>query len=490
MWGFVMNDDFLHRPRKAPPPEFLADLKARLDRQPKILAARRRSGFVRGMLIGFLVAGVSFALASVSLTGWPTSARQFFGAPLHYMAQFLGRGNESEQEKSPHVKAQPLGPALFPIHGNAQTASAPDTAWATATATGPGAAPGTASAGALSTSSSEAQTAAAGTGGAKQPAPQPSGTQIGVQRDIHSFMQANLRGSWIAPRLVNLPDAEIVTAMCDPVAPSPSPRPTMIATTHRITSSEPGCRLRQHPGKVMEFKLGYQAVVLARSKLYTMYLSPRMLYLALARRVPDPANPNELIDNPYTTWSSTWPGSTSTLPDDRIQVYGPALDSPQGRLAVQLLLDMGCNTFPRIAALRETNEPEFDAACRQIRTDGLYAEVPQHADLIEMLNMNPTALGVLSLQGFQAVQNRLNANPISDAAPEYAALGSQRYPLSRTLYFYMHIWSDTWPRQYFDDVLNPSFYEMRDPPWGFVPLDEAESALNRANFEARKYVQF
>ena len=489
-----MNDDFLHRLRKAPPPEFLADLKARLDRQPKAApAARRRSSFVRGMVVGFVVAGVSFALASVSLTGWPTSARQFFGAPVQYVAQVLGRGNESQREENPQVKAQPLGPALFSIHGNAQTASAPDTEWATATASGPGVDPSTASAKALSTSSSGAQTAAAGTGGAKQSAQQATGTQIGVQRDIHSFMQASLRGSWIVPKLVDLSDAQISSDLCDDnnglPLPSP-PHPNVMATTHRITSGEPGCR-QHYPNKLLELKLGYQAVVLARSKLYApMYLTPRMLYLALAKRVPDPTNPGQLIDNPYTTWRSTWNGYVDAPPDDRIQVYGPALDSPQGRLVVQLLLDAGCNTFPQIAALRDTHVPEFEAACRQIRTDGHYTDVPQHGDVIEALNINPTALGVLNLQAYQAIQSRLNANPINDVAPDYAALGSQRYPLSRTIYFYLPGWSDFWTRQFFNDAINPSFYEMRDPPWGFVPLDEAESALNRANFEARKYVQF
>lgn len=477
-----MNDDFLHRMRKAPPPGFLEELKARLDRQPNVPPERKRLGFGRGMIVGFLIAGVAFATASVSLTGWPTSASQFFGAPLEYLTQAFQHRNDSAADGS-HTKPAQLGP-WFPVHANPQTEPPPSTASAAALDSN------AASTNGPSAAASGPQAAPSGAF-AKPTGPLAGGQfQLGVQREIHSFVQSSLKGSWAGSvKLVDLPANDIFVSLCGYNNIS-SPRPDALITSRRI-AAEPSCK-RAHAHQIVELKLGYQAIVLARSKLYApMYISPRMLYLALAERVPDPADPNRLIDNPYTTWSSTWKESSAAPPDDRIQVYGPAPSSPAGRLAAQLLLEAGCNTFPRLAALRDSNYPEYENACHQLRSDGHYSETPQGNDMTEMLNINPTALGIFTLRGFQVQKNRLNANPVSDVMPEYVFLGSESYPLSRTLYLYWAVYSNDWTRSLFDYLISPSFYETRyDLPWGFVALDEAESAMNRANFEARKYVQF
>lgn len=476
-----MNDDFLHRMRKAPPPGFLRELKGRLDRQPKVPPERKRLGFGRGMIVGFLVAGVSFALASVSLTGWPTSARQFFSTPVEYVVQtwqHQRHGSEQDADRA-QMKAQPLGPAWFPTHVNAQPASgpAPDTAEAIATPIPP----------LSNTATSNAPSATGGRPQAAAPGAAPKsliGYQVGTQHDVYPFLQSSLHNVDV----VELSGLDSFGELCGPYNRRPLPR--LIISTRHI-AAEPACKLQHYP-RILELKLGYLAVVLVRSKLYApMYLSPRTLFLALARRVPDPAHPNQLIDNPYTTWSSTWNGSGPALPEDLIQFYGPPQDSPAGRIAVELLLDAGCNSIPALVEMRDRNDPEFESVCHELRTDGHYTEFPQHTDLVEMLNINPTAIGVATPQWFQSTKTKLNANPVNDVSPDYAELGSQRYPLSRTLYFDAAGTPDYWMRSLFDNLLTPSFYDTsRTLAWGFVPLDEAERNLNRAYFEALKYVQF
>src|SRR5581483_5053868 len=116
-----MNDDFLHRLRKSPPPGFLNELKARLDRQPR-LSHPRRSGFGRGLIVGFLVAGVAFAVTSVSLTGLPTSAAQFFSAPVQFFGRITaGYGSADREANHTQIKAVPLSP-WFPTPVTAQPA--------------------------------------------------------------------------------------------------------------------------------------------------------------------------------------------------------------------------------------------------------------------------------------------------------------------------------------------------------------------------------
>ena len=475
-----MNDDFLHRLRKAPPPEFLAELKSRLDRQPKVPRERPRIGFGRGMIVGFLIAGVSFAVASVSLTGWPATARQFFSTPVEYLVQTWAHHPDSEQEvEHAQVKAQPLGPAWFPTHVTAQPASGstPDAPEATATAVSPGS----------NTTTTNAPSATGGGAQASGGAVAKSwyDYKIGTQQDLYPFLKHSLRNV----NVVELSGANSFGELCGSYN-ARRQLPDYIVAAHRITT-DPACKAQHYP-RIMELKLGYLAAVLVRSKLYApMPLTPRIVFLALARRVPDPADPRRLIDNPYTTWSSIVNGTSATLPEDPIQVYGPAQDSAEGQLVVEMLLEAGCNSFPTLVAMRERHDPEFESACRQLRDDGHYAEIPQSRDIVEMLNINPTALAVGPLQWYQAVKNRLNANPVGDVAPDYSTLSSESYPLAQTLYFYTEGMPVVWMRPLFDNLLTPSFYDItREPAWGFVPLDEPERALNRRNFEILKYVQF
>jgi phosphate transport system substrate-binding protein len=458
------------------------DLKSRLDRQPKAPPERKRSGFGRGVIVGFLLAGVSFALASVSLTGWPTSARQFFSAPVEYVVQTWRHHQEFGQDDAQHaqVKAQPLGPAWFPTHASAEPASgpAPEITGAIATPNRPGS----------KTASSNAPpvtgtgTPAAAGGAIARP---PFGYRIAAQQDVYPFLKSTLHNV----NVIELTEADAFGDLCGPLSISPQLSYLVISTRH--IAADPTCKL-QHSARIMELKLGYLAVALVRSKLYApMYLTPRTLFLALARRVPDPAHAGQLIDNPYTTWNSTWNGSGAALPEDSIQFYGPAQDSPAGRLAIELLMDEGCNSFPTLVAMRDHKDPQFESACHELRTDGHYREIPERADLVEVLNINPTALGIVNPQWFQAVKNKLNANPINDVWPDYADISSQHYPLSRALYIDIQGVPLSWMRSLYDNFLNPVFYDTsRTPAWGFVPLDEAESNLNRAYFEAQRYVQF
>src|ERR1700722_4387337 len=174
-----MNDDFLHRLRKAPPPEFLTGLKARLDRQPK-LPQPRRSGFGRGLIVGLLVAGVAFAVTSVSLTGLPTSAGLFFSAPVQFVARlFSGRGAGPESNGVP-AKAVPLAPWMS-APPNTQPASARDVEPA----------PSDAGAAYIGPTESDSATQAAPSSKAMQPV---ATVSVGVERPLYSFALASVSG--------------------------------------------------------------------------------------------------------------------------------------------------------------------------------------------------------------------------------------------------------------------------------------------------------
>jgi phosphate transport system substrate-binding protein len=471
-----MNDDFLHRLRKAPPPEFLTGLKARLDRQPK-LPQPRRSGFGRGLIVGLLVAGVAFAVTSVSLTGWPTSAGLFFSAPVQFVARLFNSRGDSEADGA-HIKAVPLAPWMSaPV--NTQPASARDVEPP----------PSDASAAYVGPIASNTAPRAEPLGKATQPL---TTISVGVERGLQSFALASVssHSPGVVIKVNEQPPRNVFEGVCGTATPINVP--DIIETTHRAIADQ-NCMKVSHSNNLVEVKVGYQAVVLTRSKLYgPLSLSARDLFLALARRVPNPDKPTELIDNPYSTWNQV----DSALPYDAISVYGPAQNSPAGRLAAELLLDAGCNTLPMLRALRERDAAAFEAACHRLRTDRAYMETTlEGSNYADALAVTPTAVGITTLAAFRNLQDKLVVNPIDGVTPDSTTFAAQSYPASRTIYLYSsryRIETSYW--------VNSTIWNMMDAywpdpvtgasPWGFVKLDDAESAAVRADYKALKTVQF
>ncbi len=71
-----------------------------------------------------------------------------------------------------------------------------------------------------------------------------------------------------------------------------------------------------------------------------MKLTRKDVYLALAKQVPDPANPTTLIANPNKTWKDV----NSSLPATKIEVLGPPPTSGTRDAFAELFLESGCST--------------------------------------------------------------------------------------------------------------------------------------------------
>ena len=71
---------------------------------------------------------------------------------------------------------------------------------------------------------------------------------------------------------------------------------------------------------ITEIKIGFDGIVVAQSKKAKneLVLTRKEVFLALAKRVPDPKNPEggELVENPYKTWSEINP----SLPKTKIEI--------------------------------------------------------------------------------------------------------------------------------------------------------------------------
>jgi phosphate transport system substrate-binding protein len=485
-----MNDDFLHRLRKVPPPEFLGQLKARLDRQP-LPQAPKRSGerrvlsFGRGLVAGLLLGGAAVAIAAATFNGVPESLRALVRAPAQFLARILPASPTDHQTAGPdHHGVVPLGPAWFPTHPGPQSG-------------GPsvdGAAPVTLA----SSSGSTAPTGAAGAQAAQTGATYTWSENLTIfaSSSVGTLAQAAVgRNRDPGARFRVEPgygDAFAFSTLCRAV---PYGAPEIIEVSRRITAEESRNCTRIGLPDIVEVKIAYQAIALTRPKHSgPQRLSARDLFLGLAHQVPDPTRPEHFVINPNATWNQLDPA----LPPDPILVFGPGLTWGTGQLVQDLLLEPGCNTFPWIVVLRDRDASEYDSICSNMRHDNVY----QESMLMWMSGLNfsryanqqiakdPAAIRLYSLDQLEQVRDKLVPIPIDGVDPTVANVANGTYPISRALYIYA-IKRRVQGTHTFGMIVRYNMEAAKDmratgSSWGWVPLPDDERTAVLASIDALK----
>jgi phosphate transport system substrate-binding protein len=260
------------------------------------------------------------------------------------------------------------------------------------------------------------------------------------------FMTRNMNISppFSEPAFSIMSENTALPALCDSNNPV-----DIVVISRRVRPGELDACRRQNR-HIAEVKLGYEAVVLVRSKLYDdLKLDSRSIFLALAREIPDPLHPGELVKNPNVTWDQVDPA----LPSERIDVSGPPLSSETGIAFRDLVLKPGCLAIPTIAAMKETDPDRFEEICGTVRTDGVYhrvGEIPgQRAggssfDLIGYLQTNPEAIALLNagamglplLRSQQAQDSSLAMSSLDGVVLNRSTIYSGSYPGARVVYLY------------------------------------------------------
>ena len=190
--------------------------------------------------------------------------------------------------------------------------------------------------------------------------------------------------------------------------------------------------------EIVEVKIGFDGIVVAQSKKAKneLTLTRKDLFLALAKRVPDPKSPESgtLVENPYKTWNEVNP----SLPKTKIEVLGPPPSSGTRDAFAELALEGGCQQIPWIKAKKEGDEAWFKNVCMTVREDGAYVEAGENDNLIvQKLEANTDAAGIFGYSYLAMNEDRLKAAPIDGREPTYEAIAEGKYPISRPLYFYV-----------------------------------------------------
>jgi len=188
---------------------------------------------------------------------------------------------------------------------------------------------------------------------------------------------------------------------------------------------------------IVEVKVGYDGIVLAQSKkVKPMKLTRKEIFLALAKKVPDPScnDCDNLVSNPYKTWNQV----NQALPKVKIEVLGPPPTSGTRDAFAELALEGGCQTFAWIKALKSKDEKEYKRVCQQVREDGGYVEAGENDNLIvQKLVSNPAAVGIFGYSFLEENLDKVAAVSVEGVTPDYDTISSMQYAISRPLFFYV-----------------------------------------------------
>ncbi len=187
--------------------------------------------------------------------------------------------------------------------------------------------------------------------------------------------------------------------------------------------------------EIVEVKIGYDGIALANAKKAPDFKVTRKdIFLALAKEVPDPADQNKMIANPYKTWKDV----NAELPANKIEVLGPPPTSGTRDAFVELVMEVGAEKIDSLKALKKADAKAFSKVFSSVREDGAYVEAGENDNLIvQKLQSNPNALGIFGFSFLDQNADVVKGSAIDGKVPSYEAIADGSYPVSRPLFFYV-----------------------------------------------------
>ena len=253
--------------------------------------------------------------------------------------------------------------------------------------------------------------------------------------------------------------------------------PDITNSSARITKSQLEKDFKNGVKEVVEVKIGYDGIVVANSMHAQVFrLTTRDLFLGLAKQVPVTGDGKSLQPNTYETWNQVNP----SLPDVKIEVFGPPPTSGTRDAFVELAMEGGANKFDWIAKLKQTDKKRYKVICHTIREDGAYIEAGENDNLIvDKLSKTPEALGIFGFSFLDQNTDKIQGSFIDGVQPTFEAISNGSYPVSRPLYFYIkkaHV--DTIPgmREYLAEFTSENAWgnEGYLTTKGLIPMPEQE----------------
>ncbi|MEK9646396.1 MAG: substrate-binding domain-containing protein [Alphaproteobacteria bacterium] len=211
--------------------------------------------------------------------------------------------------------------------------------------------------------------------------------------------------------------------------------PDITNASRRIKKSEVERCAKNSVSKITEVKIGFDGIVIANSKASKqMKITLKQLFLALAKDVPANADGSQLKANPYKMWNEI----DASLPAQKIEVLGPPPTSGTRDAFVELAMEGGCTAFPGIKAMKKSDKKKYKAVCHGIREDGAFVEAGENDVLIiQKLVASKNAFGIFGFSFLDSNADKIQGSIVNGTAPEFETIAAGKYPVSRSMYFYV-----------------------------------------------------
>ena len=203
--------------------------------------------------------------------------------------------------------------------------------------------------------------------------------------------------------------------------------PDITGASRAMKPSERALCVKNGVTDISEALIGYDGLSVAVSRQGTVLdLTKAQLFLALAAELRDPSG--KWIANPNRTWRDV----DATLPNLKIQVFGPPPTSGTRDAFVELAMHKGCKQL--YGKLPKT---EVHHQCSRMRQDGPFIEAGENDNLIvQRLNADTTAYGIFGYSFLFENRDTLRAIKVKGVVPSMASIADGSYGISRPLYFY------------------------------------------------------
>lgn len=235
--------------------------------------------------------------------------------------------------------------------------------------------------------------------------------------------------------------------------------------------------------EIVEVKIGFDGIVLANSLSSPAFdLTPKEIYLALAKEIPVSDTDCTLRANPNNAWSDVDP----SLSSEKIEVYGPPPTSGTRDAFVEIAMDAGAKKVSCLAALKEKDEKAFERIARTLREDGKWIDAGENDNaIVQTLVNTPTAIGVFGFSFLDQNADKVKGAMVGGVEPTMENIAAGAYPISRSLYFYIKkadVTAKPAIKTYAEEFMSEEAAGEGGylEELGLIPLPEAELAKQRA----------
>ena len=212
--------------------------------------------------------------------------------------------------------------------------------------------------------------------------------------------------------------------------------PDITNASRRIKAKEFKMCEKNGVTNITESVIGYDGIAFAQAKSNADFdISREQLALAVAKEVPS-KDGKSLIANPYKKWSDI----DASLPNREIIVYGPPKSSGTRDAFEELVMQ---KVFKKMSVYTDLYKADKKANKKYkkysvVRTDGVYVESGENDNLIvQKLNKNKNAFGVFGFSFLVENDDMIKGATINKVQPTPENISSGKYPVSRSLFFYI-----------------------------------------------------